>query len=321
MIFEEYYYFRELNNKNILITGGTGFLGLWLLRILSTLTILKKDIVFKITILTRNKDKTFDFINDNNLYFNKINIMESDIRNAQNDNRFDYVIHAANDNTPKFVQNTELCVDTIINGTINILRSLKETQKIVYLSSGAVYGDAKPASEDGFIEEQKSIFDLSQNYSNYGLNKSIAEKLIVNSSINFSILRCFSLIGPGMDLSGHFAFANMVKSALDLEDINLKSNGNSIRNYIHPIDMAFIIIKSLFIKDNYICNTGSENISILGLAKKVAAITNQKINIGKELDIKRLKYIPNLNKFNKMNFHQTLKIEEMVSRTLKYYDN
>ena len=110
-----------LDNKSIFITGGTGFIGCWLLESLLYL-VEEKGLNIRIVILTRNherfKKKAPNLANDPNLKF-----IEGDVRDFTfPTGNFDYVIHAAADSSTGLDKtNPLLMFDTIVQGTRHVL--------------------------------------------------------------------------------------------------------------------------------------------------------------------------------------------------------
>ena len=109
--------------KNILITGGTGFLGSYIARRLvndvDSITIVTLDIKQKTSLKALNID------------MNKINLVKGDIRDYEfikllfNEYEFDTVFHlGALSEVKKCQPNPKLAFDTNITGTVNVSGNL-----------------------------------------------------------------------------------------------------------------------------------------------------------------------------------------------------
>ncbi len=166
-------------NKNVLITGGSGFLGINLIRYL-----LNKG--YNITSLDI---ATFDYPEKD-----KIRVIKGDIRDnnvvkeAVKNN--DFVVHCAAA-LPLYTKKDIFSTD--INGTKNLLEEsyLNKIERFVHISSTAVYGipDHHPLYED----------DKLDGVGHYGKAKIIAEELCLEyrkKGMCIPILRPKSFIGP-----------------------------------------------------------------------------------------------------------------------------
>ena len=151
----------DLNNKSILITGGTGSLGKALTkRILGNWPQLKRLVIF-----SRDEQKQFEMAQD---YpedkYPQIRFFIGDIRDAERLKRafkgIDYIIHAAAmKHVPIAEYNPMECVKTNINGAENIINAVLDSDvtHVVALSTDKaaapinLYGATKLASDKLFV--------------------------------------------------------------------------------------------------------------------------------------------------------------------------
>jgi len=151
-------------NTTFLITGGTGFIGKWLVATLNQMD-LNQELDINVYILTRNKtsfkDQFPDCVSKKNIHF-----IEGDIRSLDHlgtlNIGFDYIILGANDATYDFSLDTKVLSETLIGGTFNLLKTFvsSKTKSIIHLSSGAVYGDISE-HKNGARETDKSSIDIN----------------------------------------------------------------------------------------------------------------------------------------------------------------
>ena len=90
-------------DKIILITGGTGFFGKWLLNFFITLNS-KYSANIKIFVISRNPDQ---FLKDNNQdkFYDEINFIKSDLKKVNlKGKKFDYCFHMATTNAKETFQ-------------------------------------------------------------------------------------------------------------------------------------------------------------------------------------------------------------------------
>ena len=149
--------------KNVLITGGTGFLGSHLAkRIVNQ--------VDSITIITLNiRQKTS--LKSLNLNTHKINLVPGDIRDFNfikllfNEYEFDTVFHlGALSEVKKCQPNPKLAFETNIRGTVNILEAARryKVKAIAVSSSDKAYGSGEVPYIENYGMEGKGIYEVSK---------------------------------------------------------------------------------------------------------------------------------------------------------------
>lgn len=309
---------NKLNYSNILLTGGTGLFGKY---ILNFLIYIRKYYNFYITILTRNK---YEFlINYPNYNTDFINFINGDIRNFNCDKEYDYIIHAAAPASAKLEKKNPLEMYSIIldgaKNIINIANSMN-VKKLLFTSSGAVYG-----------EQFESIKSFKEAYygnpiTYYGKAKKISEELLLDSNINVSIARCFAFVGPYLNLNIHFAIGNFIRDVIENKDIIIKGDGRPLRTYLYTADLVIWLFTILLNSENKsIYNVGSsKEISITNLAKKVAKSVNNytgNIKILKEANYNypTPKYIPDNTKIIKeLGVMENYSLDESIKRTIEW---
>jgi len=300
--------------KNILITGGAGFVG-------SNLAILfkKKYSKIKITCLD-NLSRRGSELNLPRLKENHIDFVFGDVRNSedlQNINT-DLVIDCsaepsvlAGQNNPQFLINNNL------NGTINCLE-LSRIQKadFVFLSSSRVY-PIEELNKNKF-KPIPETFPLGKNRSLYGATKLSSEFIVqeyINSfNLKAIINRCGCITGPwqfGKVDQGVFTLwmaAHYFKK--ELSYIGFGGKGKQTRDFIHIHDLFDILniqINDIGAYSGKIYNIGGgpkNNISLTHLTKLCQKITGNKIKI-KSIKENRpndiLSYISDISKIKKQS--------------------
>jgi len=167
--------------KKVLITGGTGFLGVHLSRAL-----LKKG--YKITLFDIAPLDATDLIG-------KLKYVKGDIRNQRSITKategVDYVIHAA---AALPIQRTKKAIFSInLSGTENVLKASleKKVRRLIFISTTAVYGVPK-----NLPEKESSPLDP---IGFYGESKVLAEKLCLEyfkKGLSVNIIRPKTFLGP-----------------------------------------------------------------------------------------------------------------------------
>ncbi len=274
--------------KNILITGGAGYIGSHISEVLIKN---KKKIFIADNLSTGHKR----LINKKAKFF-KVDILKNKkIRDIIVKNKIDSVIHlAANliisegEKYPKkYFRNNVL-------GTKNLLRACENTtiKNFVFSSTAAVYKDGQYKVDEKSTIKPKSV---------YGKTKIKAEKIIkqfcIRNQINYCILRYFNIAGSSpsgkiglLNKSDHL-FKNFSREIIKKKPIlkiygnNYKTkDGSCIRDFIHVSDIAEIHFKVLE-KINKSNNSKTLNcgynkgVSVLEVAKTFKKQTSKKVEI------------------------------------------
>lgn len=293
----------------LLIIGGTGFFGK---SILDSFICgkLKKFQISELIILSRSTvkfQKSYpEFVASN------IKYVKGDITKINYLPEADIVIHAATsskqkdyiENSIREKENTELGVSNYIK----LATKYHKNSKIVYCSSGAVYGkqpiDVLNVAEDFPFQDLENMSILKRDYA---LSKRNAESQIKKfgaSGYNASIARCFAFNGKYLPEDGHFAYSSFLKFAKNGKDIIVNASHDVIRSYMHANDLVDSLIKIALASnpDCPIYNVGSDNpISIFELAKQIAERYSVKV-IQKSSIIKDIvdRYVPNIDKLKEL---------------------
>lgn len=243
-----------MKNKNVLITGGKGFIGSRLFENLS------KDNNVKVFDKKDGKD-IMDFV-----------ILKKELKNI------DVAFHFAGSVSVEESMKKPLEYIENIFGSYNVLRAAKEAgvKKVVFASSASVYGDhpENPKKEDMPLIPK----------SPYAFSKVASEKFMENfnnDGLNTISLRFFNIYGPGQNVNSAYAavIPIFIKKALNNEDLNIYGDGNQTRDFIYIDD----IVKACILageKGSGIINIGSgKPVSVNDIAKLIIELTNSKSKI------------------------------------------
>lgn len=319
--------FTVLDNKKIILTGGTGFFGLW---ILSLFKFLNESMEIHIFALSRDPNNFLErYPEFKNLQW--LTWIKGDVRNIDfNETYYDYIIHGAAETNAQAHNNHFEMLDTIIKGGSNILRLATKlnVNKTLLISSGAVYGE-QPAEVTNIKENSLHACDPLLASSAYGEGKRCMELMgaIHNKTNNLHInyARCFTFMGPGIPIDGHFAFGNFVSDILSAQSINIKGDGSTIRSYLHGADLAvWLVTILLFGKSNEAYNVGNdEPIRVLELAKKFRDVTKTVIPINimeqqKKNSRKANMYVPDIHKVRQLGCKIQITLEQGILSSIEY---
>ena len=302
------------DNRQIFLTGGTGFFGK------SILSMFLRGFFPKVslTILSRNSVR---FLEDHPEFqrLERVEFLSGDVRDFPfPDRRFDSVIHAA---TPAVVSLPPGEMrDIILRGNERILAFAEHcgAQKLLLASSGAVYGIQPPE-----LERVPEDFPCSP-VTEYGIAKLEAERMCLESEIPTVIARCFAFTGPYLDRNIHFAIGNFIRDCLAREDIVIQGDGAPFRSYLHADDLTEWLFTLLFRGTHgQAYNVGSDRaVSIRELAETVRRVlgTGNQIRVLKRAEpgAKPSRYVPDIFKARKeLGLSVKIGLEEAIRQSLR----
>jgi UDP-glucose 4-epimerase len=216
-----------LNKQRILISGGNGYVGRELTRLLKGAA----DVCVLDSL--RSAALRFSPAESTGLQFEQIDIRDASavaaIMSAFNP---DVIVHlAAIHFIPECEQQPELAVSTNVLGTLNLLRSAPAGSRFVFASSGAVYKpDEKPHHESALIEPS----DV------YGFTKLHGEHYVryfaQQRDLSAVIVRLFNVVGPG-ETNPHLLPEIVAQLKAGRSTLSL-GNLWPLRDYIHVQDAA-----------------------------------------------------------------------------------
>lgn len=319
---------NHFENMKVLITGGTGFFGK---KIVSSFIHANNvlDLNISLYVVTRNRkiDSNFYKIEDK---YSVLKFIHSDIISFSNyTNEINYIIHAAStSNKDDVIRHPNYTLDSILIGTKNILEFAKKQKNIkslLIISSGAVYG-ANRYSKIPIPENTYFSIDLNDSFSSYSLGKKTAELYAKNYmseyNIPIKIARCFTFIGPLMNLNQNLAFTSFMSSFINSKKI-IVNNKNTIRSYMYSTDLVNWLLNILvFSKNGSIYNVGSDEQVTMGtLSKKIAAY-NHNITVEEKSSNKVNMYVPDIKKIkDELDLKININLDDAIKRVIHYISN
>lgn len=292
----------SLCGRSIFITGGTGYVGRWIVEALLYCDE-RLRLGLKITLLSRDPLK---FKKRAPALANRVSWIQGDCEDLSRvDGMYDVIVHAAADVAHPEKDPVRL-FHSIVKATEEVLSLSTRcgVQRMLYLSSGAVYG-AQSSDVTLVSELERSGPDLSSGAAAYGHAKRISEWLInmhaTKLGFSASSARLYALLGAFLPLGGSFAAGSFLDASLRGQDIVLTGPTHATRSYIYGADMAVWLIRMLahehFLPTAF--NVGSDReISILDFAHLIAEQTktdSMVISSGGQGGF-RTRYVPDTSK-------------------------
>jgi nucleoside-diphosphate-sugar epimerase len=317
---------KILDGKSIFITGGTGFIGRWLLESIYEAN-RKLNITINVTILTRSVE-AFNAKEPHLVNCKEFSFVAGDIVDFNDDisGDFDYMIHAATEASASLNEtNPRKMFNTIVNGTQNMLdfSTKKSIGKVLFLSSGAIYGQ-QPWEMKYVSEGWNGSLDCCNPTNTYAEAKRAAEMACSIYAKQFgsviSIARIFSLLGPHLPIDTHFAAGNFIRDSINGKKIIVNGNGLPERSFLYPTDMVVWLLHILVEKKGEVYNIGSdESISIGNLAKLISnTIGSKGFEIRDENDLgwNLGRYVPAIDKIkSNLGVEKQVALNDAIYRT------
>jgi dTDP-glucose 4,6-dehydratase len=322
---------ERLRNKNIFITGGTGFFGCWLLESIAWANeILGLNI--NVLVLSRNP-KSFARKAPNLANNPLIKFLAGDVTSFNfPGGKFDFVIHAATEANSKINDEDPIdMIKTIVDGTMHVLEFAKHTgaKRLLFTSSGAVYG-RQPQNILNIAEDYNGAPDVSISQSAYGEAKRLSELLCISYNKQYdlecTIARCFAFVGPYLPLDLHYAVGNFIRDALSGGPIYIRGDGTPYRSYMYAGDLVSWLWTILILGiPGRAYNVGSDKeISIYDLALAVADCFDPmpEVLIAKKPSTHKLpeRYVPSIERAKKeLSLSLNIDLENSIFKTVKYH--
>jgi dTDP-glucose 4,6-dehydratase len=318
---------RALAGLSIFFTGGTGFIGKWLLATLIDANE-RLGLDCRITVLSRDPST---FQRAWPAVARRVNWIAGDVRDFSITNEhLDVIVHAATDVASQV--SSQDVFSTCLDGTRRVLELASRcgASRLLLVSSGAVYGPL-PSGMTHVPETHLGGPDPLLASSAYGEGKRVSEWLCSQASANgleVKIARVFALVGPHLPLDKQFAIGNFLKAAMAGEQIIIQGDGTPFRSYLYAADMAAwlwaVLIRGA---KAHAYNVGSEeSVSILDLAERISNLLGCKIDIATRHQpdprTAPTHYVPSTARARiELQLPVAMALDEAIARTASWYVN
>jgi UDP-glucuronate decarboxylase len=338
---------RRMSGQRLLITGGAGFLGYYLVQVpLAWNDAHPGEPPILVTVLD-------NYFRDAPIWLKElerrpeVDLMVHDVRGPLPDQMgdFGYVIHAAGIASPTYYRAHPIeTMDANINGLRTLLDYARQRleaglnmEGFLFYSSSEIYGDPAadaiptPETYRGYVSctGPRACYDESKRY---------GETLCVNFArqhgIPVTVARPFNNYGPGMKITDGRVIADFFRDALAGRDLLLLSDGSPTRTFCYVSDAITGYYRVLLrgrAGEAYNIGVDSPEISMLALAETVAGLAGElfehqvKVARGRSAETDYLvdnpnRRCPDITKARQeLQYRPRMTLQEGLRRTLRWY--
>ena len=305
--------------KNVLVTGGLGFIGSNFLNHFVPNNTISNVINIDSETYASSKSSTKNLKRFSNYKFLKIDITnKNDIGNLFNSYDFDLILHfAAESHVDNSIKDPLNFAKTNTLGTLNLLDAFKNYKKydkklFYHISTDEVFGSL---TKDSFNEQ--SSYDPSSPYS---ASKAASDHFVSAYNKTYGIptiiSHCSNNFGPWQYKEKLIPV--VLKSIINKNEIPVYGDGLNIRDWIYVddhISAILFLIKNHSIGENY-CIGSNNELSNIELIKKICQISDKFLNDRPGHD---LRYSINAKKLNSLGWNSKHNFDESLKKTIQWY--
>lgn len=308
--------------KQVLVTGGAGFIGQNLCR-----TLLSQNIkVISIdNFVTSNNLGVSSLKKNKNFKFIKHDITKNLPKSVKSE-KIEVIYHLA---CPTGVDNLERLGEEMLLtcsvGTRNVLELAREKRaKVVFTSSSEIYGNPQIFPQKETYEGRVSPTGYRSTYEE---GKRFSESLVAfyvrRHNLDARIARIFNTYGPGMSKNDSRVIPRFMNQSLKNESLTVKGKGTQTRTFCYVDDLVSgLILIAKKGRTGQVYNLGSnKEVKIIDLAKKIRLATGgkKKIKFIKRPTHDHDRRLPDLTKIKRLGWAPLVDLAEGLRRTSKWY--
>jgi nucleoside-diphosphate-sugar epimerase len=341
--------FKNIAGQNLLITGGAGFLGYYLVQaVLFWNSKVDSSQLIKLTVMDNFMRGVpawlMDLKEDKNL-----NLLKHDITKPLPANMEDvqYIIHAASIASPTYYRKFPVeTMDANVNGLRFLLEYAKDRQGaehsvkgFLFFSSSEIYGN--PSAD--FIptpEHYPGSVSCTGPRACYDESKRYGETLCVNFARQYhlplKIARPFNNYGPGLKITDRRVIPDFVNDILAGKNIRMFSDGTPTRTFCYVADAIIGYYKVLIGGQNgeaYNIGVAEPEISMADLARKIVEISKDIFRYRGKVELQNsteanyltdnpIRRCPDITKARtELDYNPGISLDEGLLRSLLWYND
>ncbi|MFQ5786531.1 MAG: NAD-dependent epimerase/dehydratase family protein [Thermodesulfobacteriota bacterium] len=284
--------FSTLAGKNLLVTGGAGFLGYYLVQAVLYWNIKNSDSKpIQLTVydnFMRGIPKWLSELDGGN----NLSLVKHDMTNPLPHNiaDFQYIIHAASIASPTYYRKSPIeTMDANVNGLRSLLeyclkqyKNNKTVEGFLFFSSSEIYGNPSPENIPT-PESYLGNVSCTGPRACYDESKRYGETLCVNFARQYNLpiksARPFNNYGPGMKITDRRVISDYARDIIAGRDIVMFSDGSPTRTFCYVAD-AIVGYYKILVKGN---KGEAYNIGVEEPEVSIAEFANRMVDLGKAL--------------------------------------
>lgn len=271
------YTLQAFEGREILITGGSGFLGSWFVAVfdyLNTHVFTRPCTVYVMDSgIACDKNNALYQVDSKHIFFRK-----DDISTHVLEGSVDYIIHAAGLASPIYYRRYPIeTIDGMVLGLSNLLKFAVKNpiRSMLYFSSSEMYGNPDPESVPT-PETYNGNVSCTGPRSCYDESKRMGETMCVAyhkiHGVPVKWVRPFNVYGPGMRRTDDRVVPKFMYQMLTGEPVTVHIPGNQTRTFCYITDAMIGFFKALLEgEDGEVYNIGNNDpeISVNELALRI----------------------------------------------------
>jgi UDP-glucuronate decarboxylase len=242
---------------NILVAGGTGFVGS---NLCEKLLLTTKNNIYCLDNNYTGSNDNISHLLDNPRFF----LIHHDINNNNLflKEKIDYIYNLACPASPKAYQKDPIyTIKTCVYGTINLLEiAKKHNARILLTSTSEIYGDPKEHPQKETYRGNVNTIGIR---SCYDEGKRIGETIMMEYkrcyNVDIRIARLFNTYGPNMSIDDGRVVSNFINQCIYNKDITIYGDGSQTRSFCYVTDTVDCLIKLMESDYSHPINIGNPN--------------------------------------------------------------
>ena len=313
-----------LQGKRVLITGGAGFIGTTLARLL-----VADNEVVALDNLHRDALSGTDLAEHSNFTFQQGDILDADLV-RELAHGVTHIVHcAAIAGVDTVLESPVRTMRVNLIGTYNVLDAAHATQstleRLVDFSTSEVFGTHAYRVEETHVTSGGSVGEARWTYAVSKLaGEYFAHAYFDEYGLPVTTVRPFNVYGPGQ--VGVGAIHNFTVRALAGDDLVIHGDGAQIRAWLYVDDMVDALLRVLereeAVGETFNVGNARSTVTVLDLAQRIKRLTASE----SEVVFRPLHYtdveirIPNVDKARRLlDFDAKVDLDEGLARTIAWY--
>jgi len=280
---------KRLEGKEVLITGGSGFLGSWFVAVIYYLNSFIFDKPCTVYVMdsgiASDANNALGYIIDDNIQF-----IQGDISTwkPKEGDKVDFIIHAAGIASPVYYRKFPIeTIEGMVLGLINLMKFAVKTgvESFLCFSSSEMYGNPYPEFVPTKEDYNGNVSAIGPR-SCYDESKRMEEAICVayNKVHNVPVkwVRPFNVYGPGMRVKDDRVVPKFLFQILKNEPLTVHVPGTQTRTFCYITDAMIGFFKTLFSSQNgEVFNIGNpdQELSMYDLAFEMKKLIGSSVKI------------------------------------------